>query len=96
MTKSGLVSRLAVRNSHLVQHEVKRVVSIILEEMANALVRVDRVELHGFGAFALRRRRTRTGRNPRTGTTVHVRTKFVQLFRTGRELRSLHNHAERN
>ena len=87
MTKSELIARLAERNPHLYQRDVERIVSTVFEEIAGALARGDRVELRGFGAFSVRRRDARIGRNPRTGDTVHVQAKQIPFFKTGKELR---------
>lgn len=87
MTKSRLILSFVAKNRHLTQRDAARIVSTIFEEMADALVRGDRVELRGFGAFALRRRGTRIGRNPRTGVIVRVPAKSVPFFKAGKELR---------
>lgn len=87
MTKSELILRLAELNPHLYQRDVERIVSTIFDEVANALARGDRVELRGFGAFSVKRRGARTGRNPRTGAAVDVAEKFIPFFKTGKELR---------
>lgn len=87
MTKSELILRLAEKNPHLYQRDVERIVTTIFDEIAGALCRGDRVELRGFGAFSVKRRGPRTGRNPRTGDTVRVEEKYVPFFKTGKELR---------
>lgn len=87
MTKSELIQRLAERNPHLYQRDVERIVSTVFDEIAAALSRGDRVELRGFGAFSVKRRGARTGRNPRTGESVQVGEKHIPFFKTGKELR---------
>ncbi len=87
MTKSELIQKLAAQNPHLYQRDVERIVSTIFDEISGALERGDRVELRGFGAFSVKRRDPRIGRNPRTGETVHVAEKRVPYFKTGKELR---------
>ncbi len=87
MTKSELILRLSERNPHLYQRDVERIVSTIFEEIATALARGDRVELRGFGAFSIKERNARVGRNPRTGEAVRVARKFVPFFKTGKDLR---------
>ena len=87
MTKSELIGRLAEANPHLYQRDVERIVSAIFEEITDALSRGDRVELRGFGAFSVKARGARTGRNPRTGEAVNVAEKFIPYFKTGKQLR---------
>jgi integration host factor subunit beta len=87
MTKSELIARLAERNPHLYQRDVERIVSTIFDEIGAALARGDRVELRGFGAFSVKKRDARTGRNPRTGDSVEVEEKHVPFFKTGKLLR---------
>jgi integration host factor subunit beta len=87
MTKSELIARLAERNPHLYQRDVERIVTTIFDEIANALARGDRVELRGFGAFSVKERDPRQGRNPRTGATVSVDGKTIPFFKTGKQLR---------
>ena len=67
MTKSELILRIAERNPHLYQRDVERIVSTIFDEISSALSQGDRVELRGFGAFSVKKRGSRLGRNPRTG-----------------------------
>ncbi len=94
MTKSELIQILADRNPHLYQRDVERIVSTIFDEISSALERGDRVELRGFGAFSVKRREPRVGRNPRTGAAVQVAEKYVPYFKTGKELRERLNGKE--
>lgn len=87
MIKSELIQRIARRNGHLYQRDVETIVSTILDEITAALARGDRVELRGFGAFSVKTRDARTGRNPRTGAQVSVQEKCVPFFKTGKEMR---------
>lgn len=87
MIKSELITRLAEENPHLTQKDIERVVSVILDRMIQALEDGGRVELRGFGAFSVRSRGARSGRNPRTGESVSVRAKHVPFFKSGKELR---------
>ena len=87
MTKSELITRLATDNPHLYQRDVERIVNTIFDEITTALSRGDRVELRGFGAFSVKARGARTGRNPRTGESVAVSEKFIPYFKTGKQLR---------
>ena len=87
MTKSELIQKLSDQNSSMHPQDVERVVNVILEEISDALTRGDRVELRGFGAFSVRERQARMGRNPRTGEQVHVPAKRTPFFKMGRELK---------
>ncbi len=87
MIKSELIDRLADENTHLTHAEVERLVNVILGRMTDALSKGGRVELRGFGAFSVRGRPARAGRNPRTGETVEVPAKWVPFFKSGKELR---------
>ncbi len=94
MIKSELVQIIAERNPHLYQRDVEHVVNAILEEIVSALAQGDRVELRGFGAFSVKSRPARIGRNPRTGESVHVDEKHVPFFKTGKLLRDRLNGQE--
>ncbi|MEL6257996.1 MAG: integration host factor subunit beta [Pseudomonadota bacterium] len=87
MLRSELVEKLAQENPHLRQEHAEKIVDVVLEEIAAALARGDRVELRGFGAFSVRERDARTGRNPRTGEPVEVPAKRVPFFKAGKDLR---------
>ena len=87
MTKSELILRLAERNPHLYQRDVERIVATVFDEVSAALSRGQRVELRGFGAFSVKKREARQGRNPRTGETVAVTSKRIPFFKTGKQLR---------
>ena len=89
MTKSELIQRLAEMypDPRLYHRDFERVVNRMFDEIGGALARGDRVELRGFGAFSVRPRAARVGRNPRTGASVDVGRKFLPFFKTGKELR---------
>ncbi|MDG2033203.1 MAG: integration host factor subunit beta [Rhodospirillales bacterium] len=87
MTKSELIAYLADENPHLYQRDVERIVTTVFDEIALALAQGDRVELRGFGAFSVKHRESRVGRNPRTGEAVKVEAKRVPYFKTGKQLR---------
>lgn len=87
MTKSELIQRIAEINPHLYHRDVERIVTTIFDEISEALSRGDRVELRGFGAFSVKQRDARVGRNPRTGEAVSVSRKQVPFFKTGKQLR---------
>ncbi len=87
MIKSELVLRIAEQNPHLYQRDIENIVNAILNEITLALANGDRVELRGFGAFSVKERKARVGRNPRTGAKVEVSEKAIPFFKTGKELR---------
>ncbi|PQM63298.1 MAG: integration host factor subunit beta [Rhodobacteraceae bacterium] len=87
MIKSELVKKIAEKNSHLSHREVERLVSAIFDEITNALSAGGRVELRGFGAFSVKSRPGRVGRNPRTGQKVEISEKNVPYFKTGKLLK---------
>lgn len=87
MIRSELIQMIAEENPHLFQRDVERIVNTIFEEITEAMSRGDRVELRGFGAFSVKGRDARTGRNPRTGEAVSVEEKHVPFFKTGKLLR---------
>jgi len=93
MTRSELTERIAELNPHLYPRDVERIVCAIFDEISKALSHGERVELRGFGAFAVKRREARAGRNPRTGASVHVGEKHLPFFKTGKQLRERLNQA---
>jgi integration host factor subunit beta len=88
MTKSGLVQAISARMSHLNARDVEIVVKAVFDAMTEALANDDRIEIRGFGSFSVRRRRSRQGRNPKTGVSIHVPEKRVPFFTVGHELRT--------
>ena len=87
MIRSELIQKIADENPHLYQRDVEKIVNTIFEEIIGAMSRGDRVELRGFGAFSVKKRDARQGRNPRTGEAVSVDEKHVPFFKTGKLLR---------
>lgn len=87
MIRSELVQKIADENPHLYQRDVERIVGTIFDEIIEAMARGNRVELRGFGAFSVKKRDARVGRNPRTGESVSVEEKHVPFFKTGKLLR---------
>ncbi|WP_322865240.1 integration host factor subunit beta [Aquicoccus sp. G2-2] len=87
MIRSELIQKIADENPHLYQRDVERIVNTVFEEVTDAMSRGDRVELRGFGAFSVKKRDARVGRNPRTGEAVKVEEKHVPFFKTGKLLR---------
>ncbi|MEM1087307.1 MAG: integration host factor subunit beta [Pseudomonadota bacterium] len=94
MVRSELIAKLAEEHADLRPDDIERVVSTVLEKIGDALATGDRVELRGFGAFSVRERAARQGRNPRTGQSVQVEAKSVPFFRPGKELRARVNGGE--
>jgi integration host factor subunit beta len=87
MIRSELVTKVAEKNPHLTLRDVESIVGVVFDQITDALSEGRRVELRGFGAFSIRDRDARTGRNPRTGTAVDVDAKRVPYFKPGKELR---------
>lgn len=87
MIKSELIAKLSKTNPHLYQRDIERIVSTFFSTITEALERGERVELRGFGAFSVKERKARIGRNPKTGEAVQVEAKFTPHFKTGKELR---------
>ena len=87
MTKSELIARLAERFPQLVAKDAEFAVKMILDAMTDALSRGDRIEIRGFGSFALNYRPPRVGRNPKSGEKVQVPEKYVPHFKAGKQLR---------
>lgn len=96
MTKSELIERLAARFPQLVAKDADYAVKMILDAMTDCLVRGDRIEIRGFGSFALNYRPPRVGRNPKSGEKVSVPEKYVPHFKAGKELRERVDNALRN
>ena len=87
MIKSELVQKLADENPNLFHRDIERIVSIFFDEIADSLARGERVELRGFGAFSVKHRPSRVGRNPRSGEPVAIDEKYTPFFKSGKELR---------
>ena len=91
MLRSELIARLAEENPNLKAREIEKIVDVIFDEIAAALERGDRVELRGFGAFSVRKREARTGRNPRTGAAIKIKAAKSPKFRAGKALKDAVN-----
>lgn len=87
MIRSELIQKIADENPHLFQRDVERIVNTIFDRITGAMAEGNRVELRGFGAFSVKKREPRIGRNPRTGESVQVEAKHVPFFKTGKLLR---------
>lgn len=87
MTRSDLIAKLAERFPQLLAKDTDLAVKVILDAMAGTLARGGRIEIRGFGSFALNYRPPRIGRNPKSGDKVQVPAKYVPHFKAGKELR---------
>ncbi|MEQ1838007.1 MAG: integration host factor subunit beta [Candidatus Nitrotoga sp.] len=87
MTRSDLISRLAERHPQLLAKDAELAVKVILDAMSSTLAQGSRIEIRGFGSFALNYRPARTGRNPKSGEKVQVPAKYVPHFKAGKDLR---------
>jgi len=90
MTKAELVDEVG-RQATLTRKHSEVIVDAVFSSIVEALQRGDKIELRGFGSFRIRRRGSRTGRNPKTGQGVVVPEKRVPHFKPGKELRELIN-----
>jgi integration host factor subunit beta len=90
MTRADLVDELA-RAASLTKQDSEAVVDTVFASITDALARGDKVEIRGFGSFKIRQRRSRIGRNPKTGASVSVPGKKVPFFKVGKGLRELVN-----
>ncbi len=89
MTKAELIEEVAGKVKDLTKRQTEIIINAILDGIKETLARGDKIEIRGFGSFRLRNRRTREGRNPKTGTTVQVPAKRVPFFKAGKELKEL-------
>ncbi|MGB0961042.1 MAG: integration host factor subunit beta [Halocynthiibacter sp.] len=87
MIRSELIEKIAESNPHLYQRDVEKIVNTVFDQIITAMENGDRVELRGFGAFSVKKRDARIGRNPRTGEAVSVDAKHVPFFKAGKLLR---------
>ena len=86
LTRAELIAELAASSPHLRQEDAELIVATIFDQITAALARGERVELRGFGAFTVKQRPARIGRNPRTHEAVQVDEKTVPHFKAGREM----------
>ena len=87
MTRSDLIAVIAKEQSHLAYSDVDMAVKCMLTHMSQTLASGERIEIRGFGSFALHYRPPRRARNPKTGATMMIREKYVPRFKPGKELR---------
>ena len=93
MTKADLVEEV-VRVSNVSKKHAEIIVNTVFSSIVDALQHDDKIELRGFGSFRVRRRRSRQGRNPKTGDRVEVPEKRIPYFKPGKELKDLINHQD--
>jgi len=96
MTKSEIIDILSRKQSHLSSRDIELSVKLLLEQMSDTLTSGERIEIRGFGSFSLHHRKARRGRNPKTGETVDLTSKFVPHFKPGKELRDRVNESKDN
>ena len=89
MIKSELIAKIAASNPHLYHRDIERIVNVIFDEIVDALAKGDRVELRGFGAFTVKHRPPRSGRNPRTGREVKIPPGRTIRFKPGKDLQNI-------
>jgi integration host factor subunit beta len=94
LTRSDLIAEIAASHPHLRVADVTLIVTTIFDQITDALAGGGRVELRGFGAFAVKRRNARIGHNPRTGELVSVPEKPMLFFKAGKQLRYRLNREE--
>jgi integration host factor subunit beta len=87
MTKSELIERISQKAPRVPKRDVEVIVQTIFESMLDALRREQRIEIRGFGSFAVKTRQARDGRNPKSGQKVHVPRRRIPYFTVGKELR---------
>ena len=92
MIKSQLIKRLLNKNPHLIQKDVEKITSLILERVTSTLEDEGRIEIRGFGSLSVRKRNAKNGRNPKTGENVFVPEKKVPIFKSGKGLRDRLNY----
>ncbi|GAL97168.1 integration host factor subunit beta [Acetobacter tropicalis] len=93
MTKSELIAALMRKHPHLQLKDINLIVNTVFGAISKSLADNNRVELRGFGAFSIKERDPRVGRNPKTGEQVQVSKKFIPFFKTGKELHARINKA---
>ena len=92
MIKSQLVKKLLNKNPHLIQKDVENIISLVFEKITSTLENDGRIEIRGFGSLSVRKRKSKNGRNPRTGESVFVPAKKAPIFKSGKGLRDRLNY----
>ncbi len=91
MTKAQLIERVSEKITSLTKRQTEVIVNTVFSSIKQSLANGDKIEIRGFGSFKLRSRRMREGRNPKTGSNVHVPAKRVPFFKAGKELKEIVN-----
>ncbi len=89
MTKTDLIEKVSLQTDGLTKKQTEIIVNMLFDSIKEALAGGDKIEIRGFGSFRIRYRRTREGRNPKTGQNVFVPEKKVPFFKAGKELKEL-------
>ena len=89
MTKTDLIEKVSLQTDGLTKKQTEIIVNMLFDSIKDALAGGDKIEIRGFGSFRIRQRRTREGRNPKTGQNVSVPEKRVPFFKAGKELKEL-------
>jgi integration host factor subunit beta len=92
MTKAELIERVSGQVQTLTKRQTEIIVNAVFGSIKDTLARGEKIEIRGFGSFRLRQRRSREGRNPKTGTPVMVPAKRIPFFKAGKELKELVDH----
>ena len=91
MNKSDLVNKISRKKAHIKKADIEEATDLLTDVISNALSRNNRIEIRGFGTFSIRKRAARLARNPKTGSSITVNSKFHPYFRASRLLRQLVN-----
>ena len=91
MIKSELIEQLSKEYPHLYNRDIERIVNTFYSAISDALADGNRVELRGFGAFSLKKREARIGRNPKSGEAVNVPEKVAIFYKPGKDLKNRMN-----
>lgn len=86
MNKLELVEALR-EEAGITKNEAEVIVSMVFEEMSNAMANGDRVEIRGLCSFCVKQYKAYIGRNPKTGEKVEIKPKKLPFFKSGKELK---------
>jgi integration host factor subunit beta len=86
MNKSELIEALAAKKG-VTYKKAEEIINTIFEAMTNALLAGNRIEIRGFGSFVVKEYQSYTGRNPKTGDSISVKSKKLPFFKVGKELK---------